>query len=342
MSFEVSGDAYDRFMGRYSRELAPVFADFAGVAAGQRVLDVGCGSGVLTEELVRRLGADHVAGADPSPLLEACARRVPGAGPEAGERRVAALAGRVLRRRARAARRPLHGRPGGRRRRDAARHAAGGVVAACTWDFGGGMALLGLFWQSVRAFEPGAARRRARSTRAVSRALARQRAHRHRGGRARGLDPLRGFRRAAGVRSRTVSGRRASMLLALDAGTAGRRPRRILPSSGRADPAASRSTHAPGPSAAASPRGGRAPRPGPARARARARRRCRPARPGRRARARRTRRSARAFAGQVVELGDLVERLLPARQRLVDRVGSGGSRSGARGSRRVSVPSRSR
>jgi hypothetical protein len=31
-----------------------------------------------------------------------------------------------------------------------------GVVAACTWDFGGGMPLLGHFWQSVRAFDPGA------------------------------------------------------------------------------------------------------------------------------------------------------------------------------------------
>jgi len=46
--FEISGDAYDRFMGRYSRELAPVFADFAGIEAEQRVLDVGCGSGVLS------------------------------------------------------------------------------------------------------------------------------------------------------------------------------------------------------------------------------------------------------------------------------------------------------
>src|SRR3954453_3474589 len=79
MSFDVSGNAYDRFMGRYSRELAPPFADFAGVEAGQRVVDVGCGSGVLTEELARRVGAEHVAGADPSPLLAACAERVPGA-----------------------------------------------------------------------------------------------------------------------------------------------------------------------------------------------------------------------------------------------------------------------
>src|SRR3954468_3334329 len=80
MSFDVSGDAYDRFMGRFSRELAPPFADLAGVGTGQRVLDGGCGSGVLTEELARRVGGGHVAGADPSaPLLEACRVRVPAA-----------------------------------------------------------------------------------------------------------------------------------------------------------------------------------------------------------------------------------------------------------------------
>ena len=79
MSFDVSGDAYDRFMGRYSQELALVFADFAGIEHGLTVLDAGCGSGVLTEELTRRLGAEHVAGVDPSPLVEACAARVPGA-----------------------------------------------------------------------------------------------------------------------------------------------------------------------------------------------------------------------------------------------------------------------
>ena len=60
MGFNVSGDAYDRFMGRYSRLLAPQLADFAGVAAGQRVLDVGSGPGALTAELVERLGADAV------------------------------------------------------------------------------------------------------------------------------------------------------------------------------------------------------------------------------------------------------------------------------------------
>lgn len=66
MSFDVAADAYDRFMGRYSRVLSPVFADFVGVRTGQRVLDVGCGPGALTTELVHRLGPASVAAVDPS------------------------------------------------------------------------------------------------------------------------------------------------------------------------------------------------------------------------------------------------------------------------------------
>ena len=52
-------------MGRYSVLLAPLFADFAGVRDGQRVLDVGAGTGALTRELISR-GAEVVA-AEPSP-----------------------------------------------------------------------------------------------------------------------------------------------------------------------------------------------------------------------------------------------------------------------------------
>jgi SAM-dependent methyltransferase len=71
-AFRVDGDAYDDFMGRYSRRLAPLFADFAGVSSGMRVLDVGAGTGALTGELVSR-GAS-VAAADPSPEFVAVLR----------------------------------------------------------------------------------------------------------------------------------------------------------------------------------------------------------------------------------------------------------------------------
>ena len=59
MSFAVAADSYDRFMGRYSVPLAPQLADLAGVAAGRRVLDVGCGPGALTAVVVDRLGPDQ-------------------------------------------------------------------------------------------------------------------------------------------------------------------------------------------------------------------------------------------------------------------------------------------
>src|SRR3954453_6978890 len=78
-TFRTPAEAYDRHIGRYGPELAHVLAGRAGVTPGERALDVGCGPGALTSELVARLGADHVSAIDPSrPFAEACGARHPG------------------------------------------------------------------------------------------------------------------------------------------------------------------------------------------------------------------------------------------------------------------------
>ena len=154
MTFDVSGDAYDRFMGRYARELAPVFADFARINRGA-ALDVGCGSGMLTEELASRLGPENVAAVDPSPLVEACAARVPGADVRRGSAEAlpwpdasfdAALSQLVLH----FLDDPVAGLAEmGRVTRP------GGTVAACSWNFDE-MVLLSTFWKAARAVVPAA------------------------------------------------------------------------------------------------------------------------------------------------------------------------------------------
>jgi len=79
VTFPVAGEAYDRFIGRYSRQLAPRFLEFAGVAAVP-VIELGCGPGALTALLAERLGSARVAAVDPSqPFVDACRARVPGA-----------------------------------------------------------------------------------------------------------------------------------------------------------------------------------------------------------------------------------------------------------------------
>jgi ubiquinone/menaquinone biosynthesis C-methylase UbiE len=150
VSFSVAGDAYDRFMGRYSRELAPRFAAFAGIVPGMRALDVGCGSGALTLALADRLGAESVAAADPSePLLAACAARVPGAEVRRAPAEElpwpdgsfdAALSQLVLNFV------PDADAAVAEMRRVVAR---GGTVASCTWDYAEGMRMLRTFWDAV-------------------------------------------------------------------------------------------------------------------------------------------------------------------------------------------------
>ena len=155
MSFAVAAGSYDRFMGRYSVPLAPQFADFADVAAGQCVLDVGCGPGALTTELVGRLGADHVVAVDPSePFVAAARERHPGVEVELAPAENlpfpddafdAALAQLVVH----FMKDPVAGLAEMARvtRRD-------GVVAASVWDHAGGKGPLSPYWDAVRELDP--------------------------------------------------------------------------------------------------------------------------------------------------------------------------------------------
>jgi SAM-dependent methyltransferase len=72
MGFDVGADAYGRFMGRYSEPLAAGFVGLLGGGAGRRVLDVGCGPGALTAELLKEFEA--VSAADPSESFVVAAR----------------------------------------------------------------------------------------------------------------------------------------------------------------------------------------------------------------------------------------------------------------------------
>jgi SAM-dependent methyltransferase len=155
MSF-TSADAYDRFMGRYSIQLAPQLADLARVTMGQRALDVGCGPGALTAELVGRLGAEAVAAVDPSePFVTAVSERYPGVDvrqasadrlPFADDDFDVTLAQLVIH----FLEDPVAGvAEMGRVTR------SGGVVTACVWDHGGHEGPLRKFWEAARQIDPG-------------------------------------------------------------------------------------------------------------------------------------------------------------------------------------------
>ena len=151
----MAGDKYGRFMGRYSEPLAVPFAQFAAVAPGQRVLDVGCGPGALTAFLVTITEPALVSAVDPSPpFVAAASLRCPGvdvraasaeALPFADDTFDAALAELVVH----FMKHPVAGLA------DMARVTRpGGVVAACVWD--GPTGALAPFWDAVHDIDPDA------------------------------------------------------------------------------------------------------------------------------------------------------------------------------------------
>jgi SAM-dependent methyltransferase len=155
VSFEVAAETYDSYIGRYSAQLSGQMADLAGVRLGQRVLDVGCGPGALTSELVARLGPEAVAAVDPSAsFVDAARARHPGvevvrapaeALPFRDDTFDAAIAQLVVHFMAD----PVAGLA------EMARVTRpGGVVAACVWDHAGGQGPFVVFWSAARSLDP--------------------------------------------------------------------------------------------------------------------------------------------------------------------------------------------
>ncbi len=155
MTFDVDAAAYDSFMGRYSVLLAPQLADLAGVSDGQRALDIGCGTGVLTRELVERLGPSSVSAVDPSsPFVAAVRDRYPEVDVQlSGAERLpfpndsfdAALAQLVV---------LFMSDPAAGVAEMARVTRPDGVVAACVWDHAGGQGPLSKFWRAARDLDP--------------------------------------------------------------------------------------------------------------------------------------------------------------------------------------------
>jgi SAM-dependent methyltransferase len=157
VSFDVTADAYHRFMGRYSEPLAIQFADLVGGHPDQRALDVGCGPGALTAELVARLGLDAVSAIDPSePFVAAIRARFPRLDVQSGtaehlpfpdENFDLVFAQLVVH---------FMTDPVAGLQEMARVTRPGGLVAACVWDHAGGSGPLSIFWQAVRDLDPDA------------------------------------------------------------------------------------------------------------------------------------------------------------------------------------------
>jgi SAM-dependent methyltransferase len=148
---------YENFMGRWSRRLAPVYVAFAGVKSGDRVLDVGTGTGSLAFAVEAATTSGEVVGIDPSEGFITYAKR--NAKParmtfEVGDAQalkfrdasfdqtMSLLVMNFV---------PDHNKAIGEMRRVTRPQ---GMVSACVWDYNAGMEMLRFFWDEVVALDP--------------------------------------------------------------------------------------------------------------------------------------------------------------------------------------------
>lgn len=158
----TTGSGYEHFMGRWSRLLAPGFIAFAGTRDGDRVLDVGCGTGALAGALAGAFPTSVVVGVDPSSPFVAHARAGSGSdrvrfevgdvqalgfGDASFDHTMALLVLNFV------------PDPAGAVREMCRVTRPGGTLSACVWDYGEGMQMLRLFWDEAVALDPAAAPR---------------------------------------------------------------------------------------------------------------------------------------------------------------------------------------
>jgi SAM-dependent methyltransferase len=152
-------EGYERFMGRWSRLLAPQYIAFAGIRNGERVLDVGTGTGSAASTLGAAIPASEIVGIDPSEAFVAYAKS------HTPSERVRFEVGdaQALRHKDGAFDQtmsllvmnfiPDHEKAIGEMRRVTR---PGGAVSACVWDYNAGMEMLRFFWDEVVALDPAA------------------------------------------------------------------------------------------------------------------------------------------------------------------------------------------
>jgi SAM-dependent methyltransferase len=146
----AAGDLYEPYVGRWSRVVAKEFLGWLDMPRGARWLDVGCGTGALTQTILRDCAPRSVHGVDSSAgFLESARQRTSGASFEVGDAQAlpakdaefdAAVSGLVLNFV------PKPERAAGEMRR-AVR--PGGTVGAYVWDYAGKMELMRYFWDAA-------------------------------------------------------------------------------------------------------------------------------------------------------------------------------------------------
>jgi ubiquinone/menaquinone biosynthesis C-methylase UbiE len=160
-----SAGGYDQLMGRWSRKLAPLFIDFAGLEDGERVLDVGCGTGSLTFALPTVAKVSEIAAIDYSPVfVEEAKRRNSDARITIREGDAMALPfpdgvfDRAL------SLLVLHFVPDAEKAVSEMGRVVrpGGVVAAAVWDHLGGLPSMRMMWDTVAAQDDAARQARSR------------------------------------------------------------------------------------------------------------------------------------------------------------------------------------